>query len=715
MAVTESPTQKSVTKTFRPTARLLQLLGDELIASPRLAVFELVKNAFDADASTVSIRLDLGQSKPKSITVTDDGSGMTMETLANIWMVPGNNHRKHQRATGDRTPRHNRLPIGEKGVGRFAAHKLGDRITLITKAASSDECVVDIDWRKLAGHEFLDEAPVIISTHRPELFTGQTTGTQIRITELRNEWTRGEVRRLYNQVTSICSPFESPEDFKATLEIPGSENWLSRLPGVQDILDKAMWKFSFTLEQGIFNWDYEFRRIPGLNIEGRRNLGNHRQVQLRRDRSSDHSQTPDTVTPGFQEGIGSIHGVFHVYDRDQAIRALVPEQKLVTDYLNENGGIRVYRDGIRVYNYGESGDDWLGLDLRRVNSPTFRISRNIIIGAVHLSLAESDQLQEKTNREGFIENDACRRLKSTVEGVLGTLEAERNIDKQRIRQATGTSSGPVVFGFDRLVDDLEKELNALKINNPRLTSRLQQIRNHHHEMQETLLSAGISGLNLAVIFHEIERGVHALRQALVNGATGEILTRQANNLVDLLSNYSLLLRKNQHRRYSALQLVKSAQEISRIRLEFHQVELISPLLENNEPEFHTRIAFNLVLGSLTNLIDNALHWLKIRWPEGLTSEGDPTRKLYIGVSRDLGPRPAIVVADNGPGFQGDLPEHLVRPFFTRKTAGMGLGLYYADVTMQLQEGQLAFPQPGEVELPEGLDGAVVAMIFKEDE
>ena len=74
--------------------------------------------------------------------------------------------------------------------------------------------------------------------------------------------------------------------------------------------------------------------------------------------------------------------------------------------------------------------------------------------------------------------------------------------------------------------------------------------------------------------------------------------------------------------------------------------------------------------------------------------------------------PALVVADNGTGFQGDEPENLVRPFFTRKPHGMGLGLYYANLAMELNGGQLVFPLPGEVEVPDGFDGAVIAMIFK---
>ena len=70
------------------------------------------------------------------------------------------------------------------------------------------------------------------------------------------------------------------------------------------------------------------------------------------------------------------------------------------------------------------------------------------------------------------------------------------------------------------------------------------------------------------------------------------------------------------------------------------------------------------------------------------------------------------VADNGIGFQGDAPEHLARPFFTRKPEGMGLGLCYANLAMELNGGQLMFPQPGEVELPGGFDGAVVALVFR---
>ena len=85
---------------FRPRARIHQLLGDELIGSPRLAVFELVKNAYDADAGMVRVALRNIGRPDASIVVEDDGDGMTLETIRDIWLVPGHDHRARQRTAG---------------------------------------------------------------------------------------------------------------------------------------------------------------------------------------------------------------------------------------------------------------------------------------------------------------------------------------------------------------------------------------------------------------------------------------------------------------------------------------------------------------------------------------------------------------------------------------------------------------------------------------
>ena len=704
---------QEISQPFRPRARMLQLLGNELIASDRLAVFELVKNAYDADASYVTVRMNLDRPIGPMITVLDEGVGMTLDEIRNVWLVPGDDHRKQQRDARNRTPTHRRLPLGEKGLGRFAVHKLGNHITLITRAEDSSECVVEIDWDQLVQFPYLDEAPVVIKVRQPELFTNGRTGTQIEVRELRNKrWTRGEIRRLHNQITSICSPFEEVGGFSAILEVPRHEDWVADLPDMSMILGRALWKFSFTVDKGKFNWAYEFRKVPGFNLDGRSLSKENEPLQMpaspggvsvgRGKVTADQSTTRD---------IGPIRGEFYVYDRDREVIRRMSDTRLLTSYLDDTGGVRVYRDGIRVYNYGEPGDDWLGLDLRRVNSPTRRVSRNIILGAVHLSLEHATGLVEKTNREGFVENDALVRLHDVVIGALSVLESERHVDKERIRSLGPRPEDPGGRGIEKTITDLRSALRREGALD-RLDRYVTRLEREYLQMQETLLAAGMSGLNLAVIFHEVDRGVRILHRVIVDRTDPEGAERQAQELVRLLEGFSSLLRRGSKRPRSARELFEHIRRINVLRFRHHDIDFICPLLESNLDGFHSSFEFSLVLAALNNLIDNSLHWLRVRWPDN-ASEGVPqTRKLYVGVSHDLAPGPAIVVADNGPGFQ-DRPELMVRPFFTRKPDGMGLGLYYASLAMELNDGQVVFPQPGEVEVPEGIDGAVTAMVFKE--
>ena len=696
---------------FRPRARVLQLLGDELIGSARLAVFELVKNAYDADATKVVVRLDLDSDQGPAITVTDDGEGMTLDVLRSVWLVPGDDHRQRQRLADRRTPRHQRLPLGEKGLGRFAVHKLGNLITLVTRARDSDECVVTIDWNELIDQPYLDEAPVATRVRRPRVFDGEKTGTRIEIRQLRTtDWSRGEVRRLHNQITSICSPFEEPCGFQAALQIPGRGHWIEDLPDVSEILDRAIWKFSFRIDKGRFDWTCEFRQVPGLNLDGRRVEKSGDSLKLP-SRSGDDRMEKVTADESDFEGIGPVTGEFYVYDRDREVRQRMPNIRLLENYLDETGGVRVYRDGIRVYNYGELGDDWLGLDLRRVNVPTRRISRNIVLGAIHLSLKESTGLVEKTNREGFVENESCLQLRRIVLGALGAFESERQIDKERIRRLTRKSDDPTATGIEMPIQELRNEIERQGAPE-RFDGYLARIEEQYQNMQDTLLSAGMSGLNLAVAFHEVDRGVRALHQAISKGRGMESAAQQTQDLTQLLDGFATLLRRGSKKNHSGRDLVCAARRNIMLRLRHHHVRLVCPMLEKNEPGFYSRFAFGLVLGALTNLADNAFYWLRVKWPEASGQSGDHQRKLYIDFSRDFEAGPAIVVADNGIGFQGDDPGHLARPFFTRKPEGMGLGLYYANLAMELNGGRLVFPQPGEVDLSDEFGGAVVALIFK---
>lgn len=234
------------TLTFRPRARMLQLLGDQLIRSPRLAVFELVKNSYDADATHVSVFLDGLRTDHPTIMVEDNGVGMSSEIIRDVWFVPGHEHRREQKAANLRTDL-GRLPMGDKGVGRFAVHRLGNIVEVTTRAQGQNEIYVRLDWPAILKEKFLEDARVKIVERKPEVFTGNRTGTKIVISDLRDvNWSRGDLRRLYRDITSICSPFERPDEFEIEFQVPGRENEIAGIPDASLMMDRAIWKFNFS-------------------------------------------------------------------------------------------------------------------------------------------------------------------------------------------------------------------------------------------------------------------------------------------------------------------------------------------------------------------------------------------------------------------------------------------------------------------------------------
>ncbi len=692
---------------FRPRARLLQLLGDQLIKSPRLAVFELVKNSYDADARNVDVRIEGLNTKSPSVIVRDDGFGMCLKTVRDIWFVPGHDHKEKQKMRGERTPL-GRAPVGEKGVGRFAAHKLGNKIKLVSRKAGEDEITVEIDWDNLMESEYLSDAKAEIATRDPQEFPGDATGTLIEISELRDKvWSRGDLRRLRRDIISICSPFEAPGEFDVTFSVPGRDNEFADIPDTGEILDRAPWRFEFEFDGEEFSWSYEFRPPAAISKRiGRRSKSSELGDPLIIGSSGKIVADSETLS-----GIGPVSGEFYAYDRGREIWDAQPDKQLVSKFLDENGGVRVYRDGVRVYNYGEEDDDWLELDYRRFMKPAMRISRNIVIGAVSIDLIASSALRDKTNREGFVENEAFDRLKQVVLGAFHIFETERSLDKDAIRK---TERKPAQVEADKIRDPISEIRTIAKKEKiaEKIEPSLSRLEKNYNELRETMLQAGLSGLGLATVFHEIQHGVTALLRRAKSGASLDDIVGQATELEQLLYGISGLLRKEEKSELDAAELVKKVRQASLIRFRSHRVQLVSPLLHGEQDSFTVRVNSRLFVGAVTNLLDNAFYWLRAKWPSKPAEQEDSPRKIFIGASDDFENGPAILIADTGPGFQDD-PETLAEPFFTRRPDGMGLGLYYAKLVMELSGGELVFPDPQDVEIPEEFDGAVIALVFPE--
>ncbi len=677
---------------FRPRARMLLLLGDQLIRDPGIAVFELVKNAYDADATEVAVSLTgIDKAKDSCVVVEDNGSGMTWETVTRVWLEPGTDHRRREKTAGIRSPKFRRMALGEKGIGRFAAHKLGLHVLLVTRAENQPEIVVDLDWRKFETDSYLDETPVRVSSREPEHFTGHRTGTRIQVTVLDQPWTRGMVRQVHRAVTAISSPFHGPSDFRVSFQVHPHEEWVAGLLDLESILEFAPYAANCRIDQDRLVYDYAFTPPRGMTaLDGR----TAEKVQV-----SIASELRE-FSPEARSALGPFSIDFRLFDLDpQVLRFGVSDKKGLRDFLRVNGGVRVFRDGIRVFDYGEPGNDWLSLGTRRVNVPSQRISNNQIVAAVRLEGDTSGALVEKTNREGFVEDETYDVFRTQVLMALVQVEAERNQDKARIRKAYAKASvrEPVIEQMAELRDELHKR------GITDLDDTLNAIEREFRTVRDNLLAAASSGLMVSTIIHEVEKGISQIATAVRGGAQTEEIAPLATHLAELIEGLTNLTRKSAQKTEKASNLVRQAIFNTGYRVRAHRITVVNGL-EVGDADFSVECSRRLIIATLMNLIDNSIYWLD--------NKAAANKTIYLGTTTDLDGGPAIVVADNGPGFQ-DPPEFLTQAFAGRRPDGMGIGLHLADDIMKAHGGHLLFPDEGDVRIPaEAEGGAVVALQFK---
>jgi signal transduction histidine kinase len=674
---------------------MLVLLGDQLIRDAGIAVFELVKNAYDADATKVVVTLSYIYDPDRGeVTVEDDGYGMNWDQVVNVWLEPGTDYRQQQKIRGQRSPLFNRLPLGEKGVGRFAAHKLGKKVKLISRRKGEPEVVVEIDWNEFSKERYLSDAHVKITEREPQHFTGERTGTRLEISQLNEELSRGKVRDIQRAINSICSPFQGPSEFVASMELVPEDKSLEGLLKLDKVLDLAPYRATCWVENGVLIYDYDFVPLTGMErIEGRCSREQKMDIPPLDLFSKEHYDTK----------IGPLLLEFRIFDLDsQSLEFTTTDKKGFKKFLASSGGVRVYRDGVRVYDYGEPGNDWLNLGGSRVNDPTARVSNNQIIGAVHLTGASSTGLIEKTNREGFIEDAGFQLFRNVVEFALQQVVFERNADKGRVRAlfAKKTIKEPVLDDLTELRSKLERfEREA-----PDLIPLVDRVADQYRDMRDTLLTAAGSGLTLSVVIHEVEKAIKSLAVAVERGSSLEELRNLATHLNELIEGLTYLTRKSGRRNETFMGLIRQTLLNTNYRIKAHEVLVINGI-EAGDPDATVRCTRRLIIATLMNLIDNSLYWL--------STKGGNDKRIYIGSSKDTDGGPTLFVADNGPGFR-DSSDVLGQPFMSRKPEGMGLGLHIGKKVMEAHDGRMIFPKRVELGIDEVYSGAIVGLQFKDE-
>ncbi len=700
---------------LRPRARIMRTLGDELISSEIVAVIELVKNAYDADATRVMVRfrppLEPGEG---GIDILDDGHGMTLDTIRGAWLEPATAFRRRSPLSEEL----GRSVLGEKGIGRFAVSRLADDLELVSRRPGEPvETRVLFDWRLFDNDDaYLEDIEVAWEQSEPvDIAPGGIAeqlwpeleappcerlerGTLLRMDALRTRWGPDEVRALRTGLSRLVSPFlfeeqrDRPDGFFIRLEAPPD---LEELSGVVE--------------------PPEALRNPHYTLRGHVDeAGNYGVTMRLRDRDESIERDGRVVINGRQPTSGPFDVELRVWDRDtDSMRALAElsgsDLRTVRNDLNEAAGVNVYRDGFRVLPYGEPGNDWLRLDSRRVQNPTLRLSNNQLVGYLLISRASNPDLRDQTNREGLIRNQAFDDLTRQVREIIGRLEQERYLIRPR-REPMGKPGG-LFAGLDlAAVRDYVREryandrdlaglLGEAQQNIEQAVERAQEVVSRYRrlatlgELIDTVLHNGRAPL--AKIRGETDL---ALREIGRGGVSPEELVASLQTRLERIRNQENVLATvfrriepfGGRRRGCPKEIVLEKVIADSFGVLEGELQRIGAQAELPSSQTTVTVDEAELQEIFVNLLANSIHWLQ-------QVEADD-RRIRVEVSRDDGAL-RVLFSDSGPGVREDVRDRIYDPYFSTKTDGVGLGLSIAgEIVKDYYDGELALldsgPLPG---------------------
>ncbi|KAA9010359.1 ATP-binding protein [Histidinibacterium aquaticum] len=449
---------------FSVDTKLFRELGELLVGRESTALIELIKNAYDADATKVAIVGeaidDLGAG---AIVVSDNGIGMSEKEFASGFLrIAG----RSKTGTDRRSPWFERRYTGEKGVGRLAAHKLAHKLSVRSRRwneeerdtlhgfPASYELAAEIDWDAIEELETIADieesgAVKVESKKRSK----ESAGTQLRLAPLRRQWGERERNQFFQEVSTLTPPeilLAPLDDITATKPLldqmsvrdelrPGGfeVNYLGDLAIPEGELPAAVAGASWVIE---VDCDRQQRKLTISVSPTRRTVSEYTNAEgfvLERKLPS------DSPNVGFQARI---------------------LQKSNGQWPARYQGVRVYYEGFRVLPYGDAKDDWLQLDRdyrARGHNELGRLRRRsewdlppgsqleglavqgntAVFGAVLLTRTGASDLQMLVNREGFLPNEQFTFIEETVRLAIDLQVRVRYAATSTVKQARRATSG----------------------------------------------------------------------------------------------------------------------------------------------------------------------------------------------------------------------------------------------------------------------------------
>jgi signal transduction histidine kinase len=695
---------RSGTLHFSVDSRLLFELGEKLVARKSVALAELVKNSYDADATRVTVRLENVTTPHGKIIVEDNGLGMTLDTIRQTWMRISTDLK-------DRFPlseRFHRPRTGAKGIGRFASRRIARHMQLHSVAKRKDglreETSIAFDWPEFRAGRNIGEVPIRYESSI--VGKGLPSGITLTLGGLRESWQKHDVEELQRDLFGLVSPFRDntakrKNDPGFSLKLESQE-----FPELSGDLSERFLEASWAVLAG--KLDKKGRALYRLNIRGGPIL----------------SFKPERFFPNL--GPVQMRIYFFVY-RSEFFEGFPFSLGDVRRIASNQSGIRIYLDRFRIFPYGDPGDDWLDLDADRgkrltsVQSGLSKVSEglsrpmlqlpgnNQLFGAILLSRNRNPDLVLNVSRERVLDNDAFKTLRSFARMGVDwmTVQYARHGKNERGRKQEPAIADPytqLTVVRQRVEDSQElaqqTKTRIIQAIDLARTSFLSREKEHISELSMIRVLATV-GTSVVIFDHELRAVIDALKGIRVDleSYSHELVGDDRAKYESLLDSLSKWISSVEQQGMQIGVLLSRQARERKQRIVLRQVvdemkEPFSRYMDELGIEFRNDVPSTLrtppmygceLQSVLLNLLTNALKAVK----------RESVRQ--VGIIADVaGNNLRIRFRDTGIGLSAQMREEVFRPFVSTSEpdpilgVGTGLGLKIARDLLEVYGGTIQF-------------------------
>lgn len=407
---------KSSALHFDVSTGLKRVLGRELITDDEVAIFELVKNSFDAGADTV--QLFFGDDE---IVIADNGSGMSYDDLTGKWLFVAYSAKRSERPPDDfrNVAADRRHYAGSKGIGRFSSDRLGATV-LVQSRTDTPSTVVNclhVDWQlfEADGKDHFDQVPVAHTEQQAfdlpaelrQFEAGLVHGTVITVRNLRRSWTRARILDLKASLAKLINPFGQQIDgFGIFLTAP------SEADGDKQLINRAAKEGEAPLPREIVNGEignFIFSTLQDKTTFIRAEIHGEELHTTLTDRGEVIYRIAE---PNPYAALASSGFSCEIYYLNQSAKMTFARRVGLPSV--QFGSVFLFRNGFRVFPIGEDGDDWFGFNRRKQQGYTRFLGSREVIGRVDVSGSDDDFQEASSRNQGLIDTPAVAQLRRVV-------------------------------------------------------------------------------------------------------------------------------------------------------------------------------------------------------------------------------------------------------------------------------------------------------------